>query len=254
MAEAMARCFIGAGMARPDEITVSDISGARRRALGRIGIKSVASNRAVLNAARAVFLAVKPQDMDDVLREVAPFVSVGHLVISIAAGRRTDRIEALLPRARVLRVMPNLPVTVAHGMSVFCAGRRATAADRKMAARLLAAMGSVIELPEGQFHAVTALSGSGPAFFARFQQMMADAGVRLGLKRDAADLLALQTMAGTAELLCRKRLAPAELIAAVSSRKGTTVAGLAAMNSSPMAGIVNSTLAAAARRSRELAR
>jgi pyrroline-5-carboxylate reductase len=253
MAEAMIAGLMRAGVARPDEVFVGEVLAERRRLLQeRHGVNVCEDNGAVLRQAATVFLAVKPQALDAVCQTLAPHATEEHLFISIAAGKRLQRLEALLPRARLVRVMPNLPVLVAAGMSVFCAGARATAADRRTVTALLVSFGQALELPEERFDAVTALSGSGPAFVACFLEAMAAGAARLGLERPHADLLAAQTLLGTALLLTRGGFGTADLIKAVSSAKGTTVAGLQVLDQPATRDLVFSALEAAARRSREL--
>lgn len=253
MAEAIIASLIRAKVASPSEIFASDTSEDRRKALKKdYGVNTYASNSLVAGMGNVIFLAVKPQQLDDVLAEIAPSVTREHLVISIAAGRRLARIEELLPEARVIRVMPNIACLATEGMSVFCAGGRALASDRALAKKLLGSVGRVLELPEEQFDAVTALSGSGPAFFAWVAGQAAEAAVRLGLSREDACTLAAQTMLGTARLMLEKPMAPTELVAAVSSPNGTTVAGMKVLAASDVGAVLADTLKAAAQRSREL--
>jgi pyrroline-5-carboxylate reductase len=253
MGEAVAASLLRARAAVPHEIFASDISAERRNLVKRVyGINVYSRNTVPAGEAHVVFLAVKPQDLDAVLREIAPVLTAKHLVISIAAGKKTAFLQSRAGAARVIRVMPNLASVVGEGMSVFCGGKTATAADKKTAAGLLASFGRVLELPEDRFDAVTAVSGSGPAFFCYFLRCLADAGVKEGLTRDAALALARQTMLGTSRLLAERGLDPDELIEAVASPKGTTQAGLAALSKSSMCRIVERAVRAAAERSAEL--
>jgi pyrroline-5-carboxylate reductase len=253
MAEAMIAALIEAKLAAPHEIFASDISSERRAALKqRFRINMYSKNQVIPGMAEIVFMAVKPQQMSEVLKEIASGVGRQHLVISIAAGKTLSFIQSILPQARVIRVMPNLPCTVLEGMSVFCLGSKANAADRHTATRLLSCFGKVLELPEDQFNAVTALSGSGPAFFSYFLNAMLDAGAKEGLAAKDALLLAEQTMLGTSKLLIEKNMDPADLIKAVTSAKGTTAAGLEVLDKSDVLSIVRQTIKAAARRSAEL--
>jgi pyrroline-5-carboxylate reductase len=255
MAEAMIGGLIRSKVASPADIHVSDISEERRKALqSRHGIRTYADNAAVAAACQTVFLAVKPQQLAELLGALAGLFTAKHLVLSIAAGKRLVFFESRLPAARVIRVMPNLGVLASEGMSVFCAGARATADDRRTATALLTSFGRALELPEEQFDAVTALSGSGPAYFAQFLNLMAEAGAQLGLTKEDALLLATQTLFGAATLIAKGLYTPDDLIKAVSSEKGTTVAGMAVLKDSPIAKIVADTLAAATRRSEELSR
>lgn len=255
MAEAIIRALLDRGAAEAHEIFASDIAEDRRTEMKRrYGINVYTRNAVAVASAPLAILAVKPQQLDTVLEELAGVVEDKHLVISLAAGRRLASLEARLPEARIVRVMPNFPVVVAEGMSVFCSGNRVTATDRETVTALFGCVGRVLELPEEYFDAVTALSGSGPAFLARLLDHLIQAGVALGLDGSAARLLAIQTMLGTARLLRDQDMDPAELVRRVASPQGTTVAGLAILDASPIAEILRETLAAAARRSRELGR
>jgi len=253
MAEAMAGALVAAKKVGAHQIFASDISEERRALIKRKhGVNVYSSNTVVLESAEVLFLAVKPQDLDDVLLEISDRVTKKHLVISIAAGKHISQIESYLPRARVVRVMPNMACLVSEAMSVYCGGRWTTAKDRKLAEDLLSCFGKVLELPEDQFDAVTAVSGSGPAFFAYFLQHMIKAGVKEGLSREDALLLAEQTMLGTSRLFMELDIEPAALIKAVASAKGTTAAGLSVFSKSTLARSVGRAIRAAAKRSREL--
>jgi len=148
--------------------------------------------------------------------------------------------------------MPNLAVMVGEGMSVFCIGSQAKPSDRKLAARLLGCCGRVVELDERHFDAVTALSGSGPAFFTYLMSALADAAEAEGLPAGAARLLAEQTMLGAARYLLETGIDPTEFVQAVASPKGTTAAGLKVLDASAVRRILGRTIQAAARRSHEL--
>jgi pyrroline-5-carboxylate reductase len=253
MAEAIIASFLRARALRRDQIFASDLSDKRRRWLrGKYRITTYARNGDVFRSARIVFLAVKPQDLGAVLTQVAPMVGGRHLVVSIAAGRPLSAIESELPQARVVRVMPNLPCLVSEGMSVFCAGKSATATDKRIVARLLSVFGRTLELPEDQFDAVTALSGSGPAFFAYILNCLVDAAVLEGMSRGDAVFLTEQTMYGTARLLMETDMDPLDLIKSVTSPKGTTASGLDVLNHSSVARVLRRTIGAAVRRSRDL--
>jgi pyrroline-5-carboxylate reductase len=206
----------------------------------------------VVNQVDVLVLAVKPQHLSEALAGVADVVKDRHLVISIAAGRTVASIEAELPHGRIVRVMPNLACLVREGMSVFCMGSRTTDADSLTVHMILAASGLVLQLPESQFDAVTALSGSGPAFFALFLERMVDAGVLCGLERQHAMLLAKQTMLGTARVLLDRGTDPKDFVKAVTSEGGTTQAGLTALDTAEMAELVTQTLQRASARSAEL--
>lgn len=255
MAEAILGALLRSGLATADRTVASDVSAERRaRVRRRFRIKTCADNGTVMKAASVVFLAVKPQQLDAVLQELAPHATRRHLFISIAAGKTISRLQGLLPGARVIRVMPNMGALVGEGMSAWCAGPRATAADRRLAARLLASFGQVLELPEKKFDAVTALSGSGPAFFTYLLDCMAESAVAEGLTRSEALQLAEQTMLGAARILIGRRTDPRDLIKAVASPRGTTEAGLKVLDASDVAAVLRRTIRAASARSRELSR
>ena len=253
MAEAIMAALLKSKVAAAHEVFASDVSEERRKLLRtRYGINIYSENAAIPESAEVLILAVKPQQLDTVLTELAPRITSEHLVISIAAGKKVQGIELLLAEARVIRVMPNMACLVAEAMSVFCMGSKATAADSTTATKLLSCFGKVMELPEDKFDAVTALSGSGPAFLAYLLNGMVDAGVQEGLDRGDALLLAEQTMLGTAKLLIEKGIAPQELISSVASAKGTTAAGLSVLEKSDILTVLRKTINAAAERSKEL--
>lgn len=253
MGEAILASLIRAKRVKPQEVYVADAKAARRRALARrYGVHTRAGNAAVLQQACTVFLAVKPQDVNAVLAGVRDALTSRHVLVSIAAGKRLADLQAQAPRGRFVRVMPNLPVLAGQGMSVYCAGRGVSPAERRRVDRMLRCFGKAVELPEQEFDAVTALSGSGPAFFAFVLEAMIEGAVQLGLSRHAAAELAGQTMLGTACLLSEKGIDPGQLMADVASRGGTTEAGLKVLDGSPVSAILHKALSAAAQRSREL--
>ncbi len=252
MAEAMLAAVVRRGKA-PNTVIVSDVSGERRDHLAAtLGVGVTPSNTEVLDRANTVMLAVKPQQLEAVLAEIAPATGARHLLISIAAGKRLTFFEERLPEARVARVMPNIAALVGASMNVYCLGSRAIPADRARVEALLSPGGRVLEMPEDQFDAVTALSGSGPAFVAYWIEALVRESVALGLRESDARTLAQQMLLGTARLLTEGGFSPAALMAAVSSAKGTTVAGLEALAASSVAEDMGRALRAAANRSREL--
>jgi len=198
-------------------------------------------------------LAVKPQDLDALLAGIRKHLTAKHLLVSIAAGKTLAALKkAAAPKPRLVRVMPNLALMAQEGMSVFCAAKNAKPADRKFTAQLFGSAGAVLELPEKHFDAVTALSGSGPAFFAYVLNAVIEAAIALKLPKDAARLLAEQTLIGTGIYLQNTSRDTGEFIKAVASPKGTTAAGLAVLEKSRIKDILAETLTAAAARSAEL--
>lgn len=204
-------------------------------------------------AARTVLVAVKPQDVDPVLAQLAPAVRPDHLVVSVAAGIMIEQLEAALPKGTaVVRAMPNTPALVGEGMTAIAAGAHAGDAHLETAEALLAAVGKVVRVPESQLDAVTALSGSGPAYFFYVVEALVDAGVLLGLPRVLATELAVQTALGLAVMLRDSGQAPAQLREAVTSPAGTTAAGLRALEVHGVRAAMLGAVEAAAMRSAEL--
>jgi pyrroline-5-carboxylate reductase len=254
MAEAIMSALIRGGVVDIDDVAVSDVDGGRRRELHKsLGVHVTYDSRHVVHEGDVIFLAVKPQQLDEVLDGISNSSS-GKLFISIAAGKRLASIASRLPGGRVVRVMPNLAALVAESMNVFCADAIVTESDRQTVNLLLESFGRVIELEEEHFDAVTALSGSGPAFICYILNAMAEGGQALGLNDEDARMLARQTLIGTAQLLASGLYEPESLIAAVSSERGTTVAGLDVLSKTTVGADLAKTLAAAAQRSRELSK
>ncbi len=253
MGGAILQALLDAKMTRPSAVTVCDASAERLQQLAdAFHIKPAACAADVVAASDVVFLAVKPQDLGPLLEGLPEGIRSQPLYLSIVAGRRLDWMEARLPGARVIRSMPNLGVMVGLGMTVYCGGSRARKADLRLAGRLLGSTGLACQLPEEQLDAVTALSGSGPAFLTSVLGAMVAGGVSLGLEPKIATTLAVQTMVGTAGVLAVGDMTIPSFVRSVTSAKGTTAAGLAVLEQSTMAETMKQTLAAAANRSREL--
>ncbi len=252
MAEALLSGMLAQKVCTAGEVLVSDRDAGRREWLReRYGVETVEPNRAVVERSETVILAVKPQDLDAVLDELAPAAS-GRLFVSIAAGRRLAYFEARLGGGRVVRVMPNLACQAGEGMSVCCGGAAATEADTGLVRRILESCGRVLAMDESFFDVVTALSGSGPAFFAFVVQALVAAAEARGMSAATALELALQTMRGTATVMMQGGIAPVDFMASVASKGGTTAAGLAVLDTSDMVAVLQATLDAAAQRSAEL--
>ncbi len=205
--------------------------------------------------ARVLLLAVKPQDIGTLLGLLAGSVDTGHLVVSVAAGVPTATIEAALPAGvPVVRVMPNTPALVDEGMSVLSAGAHADEGHLDEAETLLAAVGRVRRVPETQQDAVTALSGSGPAYFFYLVEAMVDAGILLGLPRDLAVDLIVQTALGSAVMLRDSGEHPVQLREAVTSPGGTTIAAIRELERHSVRAALIAAIEAAHDRSVELGR
>jgi pyrroline-5-carboxylate reductase len=204
-------------------------------------------------AAGTLVLAVKPQDIDALLAELAPVVTAQHLVVSVCAGITTARIESALgPDVPVVRCMPNTPALVDEAMTAVAAGTSADEEHLAVAEALLAAVGKVIRVPESQLDAVTALSGSGPAYFFYLVEAMIDAGILLGLPRSVAAELIVQTAIGSAKMLRDSGEHPVQLREAVTSPGGTTISAIRELEVHGVRAALLAAIEAAARRSAEL--
>lgn len=254
MAEAILRGAIAGGFLPPADILVSEPDPQRRKALAAVlpGVRCVDDNPAGA-ACPAILLAVKPQAMAGVLAGIAPAMSADAMVISIAAGISTAFIgDALKGKGRIIRVMPNTPMLVGRGMSALCPGPRASDDDMAWAAALFAASGKTCRVSESQMDAVTAVSGSGPAYFFYLVEAMVMAGVAEGLDVATATALAAQTCLGAAEMLARTGLSARELRAKVTSPNGTTQRAIETLDAAGAKDAIVTAVRAAAHRSREL--
>jgi len=255
MATALAQGFINTGLVKPSQLFASDVIPAARKALGAAtGARLCATNADVLKSASVIILAVKPQQVADVLAEIQPHFTSRHLLISIAAGVTLARLEGgLSPKARVIRVMPNTPALVGASASAFACGKSATPADAKLADRLLSAVGIAAPVKESQLDAVTGLSGSGPAYVYQFIEALSDGGVACGLPRDLSTRLAAQTVLGAARMVLETGEHPGALKDAVTSPGGTTIEGIHELEKGRLRGTVMNAVRAAADKSRKLA-
>jgi pyrroline-5-carboxylate reductase len=201
-----------------------------------------------------IFLAVKPQDLSSALAELSHTLSGDALLISIAAGKTTKFIESQLKTGNsVIRVMPNTPAQIGKGVSAISPGKNTSAADLTLAKNLLSASGIVVEVSEADQDAVTALSGSGPAYFFSFIEAMVSAGVKLGLTNEIATQLAIGTISGSAAMLEESGLEATTLRKNVTSPNGTTAAALSVFTNKDLEKIVFDAMAAAKKRAQELA-
>jgi len=256
MAGALIRGLLRAGQYAPDDLWASDPVDAQVRRLKRAHkIAVTRDNREIVRQSQTVILAVKPQTMAAVLDEIRPEANPRKLFVSIAAGFPLRRLEAGLGgQARVVRVMPNTPVLVGRGISVAVAGSKATAADLKQTLRLFKAVGEAISITgEDLLDAVTALSGSGPAFVYLFAESLIEGGVRGGLPQTLAAQLAYATIGGAGAMLSESGLTSRELRDMVVSPGGATLAGLTGLESYHFRDGVIAAVEAATRRARELA-
>jgi pyrroline-5-carboxylate reductase len=257
MGEALIRGLVGANLVGPELITATDVRGERTRQLAdAYGITAHGDNARCVRDVDVVILAVKPQIMAEVLREIAPALAARHLVISIAAGVATATIRAGLgkPDARIIRVMPNTPALVLQGATAIAKGKGLERDDLATAEEIFGAVGRVVVLDEELMDAVTGLSGSGPAYVAIVIESLADGGVKMGLDRITAMTLATQTVLGSAHLLAETGMHPGALKDMVSSPGGTTIAGISALEEGGIRTTFIRAVERATQRSRELGR
>jgi pyrroline-5-carboxylate reductase len=254
MGGALVEGMISRGGVRPSAVTVSDALEERRAALGaRCGVKVTADNRTAVRDADVVILAVKPQNMGEVIDGLAGELTVRPLILSIAAGIGTAFIEERCPApVRVVRVMPNTPAMIGAGAAALSRGKNATAADLALGRHIFDAVGVTVEVEEPLIDVVTGLSGSGPAYAFLFIEALTEAGVGLGLAPETALLLASQTLLGAAKLCLQGERSPAELREMVTSPGGTTLEGLKVLTAGGFRETVAAAVAAATARSREL--
>lgn len=251
---AIVRGVIAAGLGRPEQIMASDVSKPLRDTLAaEAGIEVTSSNAKLCDFADIVILAVKPQVIDAVAEEIAPKLGKTKLVVSVAAGVPLARLEGKLGKtARVVRVMPNITCVVGSGAAGYAGGANATGADLEKVGAILNSFGVGLPLEEKYLDAVTGLSGSGPAYVFLFIEALADGGVQVGLGRDVALKLALQTVYGAARMALESGKHLGELRDEVTSPGGTTIAGLYALEKGRFRGTVMEAVLQATRRSQEL--
>jgi len=227
MGEAMIKSLLARGVATPADIAVSDASQSRRDTLNETCcVKTTANNREAADGAEAVVLAVKPQDLSKVLGELKGLLPQ-QLVLSIVAGVALDKLRQGLDHSCLVRAMPNMPAQIGEGMTVWTATAEVNQQQREMAQSILVALGEEIYVSnENYIDMATALSGSGPAYVFLVIEALVDAGVHIGLPRDIAEKLVVETMLGSARAVKVTGKHPAELRNMVTSPGGTTTEGL----------------------------
>jgi pyrroline-5-carboxylate reductase len=237
------------------DIIITDVDAARLEFLrSSMKLRVSSNNEKTVKGADIIILAVKPQNMAATLQEIRTAVNKSKVVISIAAGITTNFIEKFLAKGvRVVRVMPNTPALVGEGTAAVAAGRYAKPGDVKLTRAIFNAVGVSHEVEEKLMDAITALSGSGPAYFFLIIEALIEAGFKTGLSRDLAKKLAVQTMLGAARLCLESNKEPHHLREMVTSPGGTTAAGLKVMEEKEIREIIASAVEAATKRSKELA-
>ena len=253
---AILRGAIRAGVVRKEQVMASAPRDQVRQGLAKeIGVRLTADNGEVCDFADIVILAVKPQVVQPVLEAVAKRLNKSKLVVSVAAGVSTGKIEACLEKGvRVVRVMTNTPCVVGEAASAYAPGQYPTQEDLDKVETVLKSVGIALPLEERHLDAVTGLSGSGPAYVFLFIDSLADGGVQMGLSRDAALKLALQTVYGSAKMALETGKHLGQLRDEVTSPGGTTIAGLHALEKGMFRGTVMEAVLQATQRSRALGR
>jgi pyrroline-5-carboxylate reductase len=240
---------------RPQEVVVTGRRQERvDELIERYGVRGTISNGEAVRDAALVVVSVKPQDFDALLGEIGGLLSEEQTVLSVAAAIPTALIEGrVAPRVPVVRAMPNAPSTVHEGVAGLCAGAHADDEHLALAEECLSHLGAVVRVPERQMDAVTAISGSGPAYFALLAEAMIEAGILLGVSREISTQLVVQTMLGTAKKLRDERIHPVELREMVTSPGGTTIAAIRILEETGVRAAFLNAIDAARHRSAELA-
>ena len=255
MGEVLIRGLIQSGRVKKTDIIASDVNQDRLDYISKTyGVRIAASNTKLVEQASIVIVAVKPQNIDDLLEELAASSHEGHLFISIAAGVTTEKLAAKMHhRSGIIRVMPNAPASVLAGIAALCPGRNVSEADLQRAVSIFECVGkAVIIKNEALMDVVTGLSGSGPAFVFLVIESLSDAGVQLGISRKESSLLAAQTVYGAAKMLLETGKHPSELKDIVATPGGTTFAGLKMLEKGNFRSTIMEAVEAATVRSREL--
>ncbi|MDE3042438.1 MAG: pyrroline-5-carboxylate reductase [Nitrospirota bacterium] len=254
MAEAILAGLLQGGQLTPTQFIASDIVQARRAELTRTyAVTTTGNNREAAEGAEVILLAVEPQVLDDVLTDIAPVVGASQLVVSVAAGYPIARMARHLSGSRrLVRAMPNTPSSIREGVTALAYEATLSEQDAATARALFEPIGKVVVVAERLMDVVTGLSGSGPAFVFVMIEGLADGGVKMGLPRETAQLLAAQTVAGAARLVMESHEHPGVLKDRVASPGGTTIAGLHELERGCFRGTLISAVEAASRRSAEL--
>ncbi len=255
MGEALIRGLLKSNLVRPYEILVSARSTKRLRHLEKTyGVHATRHNDVIVSSTDTLIISVKPQDMASMSSDIRGMMTRNHLVISIAAGIDFSKLKELLgSKPRLIRVMPNLPAVIDTGISAIYCGPRMPERYRRFAHQIFQAVGQTVDIREEKLmDVVTALSGTGPAYFFAMMEALRDAGIKLGLTPQMATTLTLQTAAGSAEYAKLSNLTPEELRKRVTSSKGTTWAAMESMNDNHFWKTMEDAVRAASERAKEL--
>ncbi|RKX57129.1 MAG: pyrroline-5-carboxylate reductase [Thermodesulfobacteriota bacterium] len=257
MGEALIKGFLEKDLFSPKNILVSEPVDSRREYLNKTyNVSVTTSNKEVVETRKLILLAVKPQVMKDVLEEIKDLIKIEeHLILTIAAGLPISFYEKFLPsQTKIIRIMPNTCALVHKSMSALCKNNYATEEDLGIAESLFSAIGKTVIVEENLMDAVTALSGSGPAYVSLFIESLIDAGVNIGLPRPLAEKLVLQTVKGSVKLITKGKKNPYELKSMVTSPGGTTISALQVFYEKGLPGIIMSGVHKAYLKSKELSK
>ena len=228
MGEAMLSALLSKKLSKPQDISVSDIDESRRQHLEqKYGVAVTEDNKLAVDKGDIVILAIKPQNLAEAMAELNGCLKPTQVVLSIIAGARIKTLCQGLNHGRIIRAMPNTPAQIGEGMSVWTATADVTTEQKEWASSILGAMGKEIYVDDEKYlDMATAVSGSGPAYFFLFVESLVESAVHIGLPRDTAEKLVLQTMLGSAHLIQQSAKSPAELQRMVTSPGGTTAEAL----------------------------
>lgn len=254
MAEAIIHGIIQNQVVLPNRILASDLSGERREHISKtFGMETVKENRSLVDQSNVIFLAVKPQAVPQVLKDIGANMGPEKLLISIVAGVPIQTLSTGLPKnPRIVRTMPNTPMTVMEGAMAIASNSPALPEDLETVETLFRPLGSTVQIEEKLIDAVTGLSGSGPAYVFMMLEALADGGVKMGLPRDVSETLAAQTLLGSAKLFLETRINPGQLKCMVTSPGGTTIAGIHELEKGGLRASLINAVESATKRSIEL--
>ncbi len=254
MGEAMLSAILDKGLSLPESISISDITKARRQYLEqKYSVTVTDDNWRAAYGGEVVVLAIKPQNLAEVMAGLSGQLKPTQLVLSIIAGATIQTLSSGLDHNRVVRAMPNMPAQIGEGISVWTATTEVTEQQRGWASSILGAIGKEIYVADEKYiDMATAISGSGPAYFFLFVEALVEAAVRIGLPRDVAQELVLQTMLGSAHLIQKSGKEPAELRRMVTSPGGTTAEALLQLEKGGFAELVSQAVSAAYNKAKEL--
>lgn len=252
IAQAMIKGLLASGFFDPGDIIGTGRTPKKLKTLEKEHrITTTTDNLAAAMSAETIVLAIKPQDMDGVMRMVASACK-SKLIITLAAGVSTKHVEKMMRGARVIRAMPNLPVQVGEGATAICCGETATKKDVEYVKKLFEAIGHCVEVDEELMDAVTGLSGTGPMYIFIIIEALSDAGVRMGLPRDVANILSTQTVLGSAKMVRETTRHTSYLKDMVTSPAGTAISALHTIEKSGMRALLMDAVEIATTKSKDL--